>query len=1147
MPLNADEFFRMKSEEKLIPRSGTLALVLVLVLGILISAVGSYLEYRQIDRHSRAEFERLAERTELEVERRLNNVVRGLYGIRALYAASDHSVTHDQFRRAVMSRDIDVEFPGVRGFGFVQRVERSDLPKFVATAKADGASDFEIKELADKNKQDLFVVRYIEPLSRNRVVLGLDLGSEALRRAGLQQAINTGAATVTGSILLDRDSRKIPGFLLFVPVYRPGASIEVPRERREALIGVLYAPIAPSEVLQGMPDVQSGMIELRIVDSPINSPDGTEMFDATGQMTLQASTARALPTGKYFLRKPLQLPGRIVTMAMQTTPAFDASVNSSFPWILFVAGMLITGLLANVVHQQSRGRQLAEALAREMTKDLQAEIEERKVLEVNLAQARDEALESSRLKSAFLANMSHELRTPMNAILGMLNLLQRTELSPRQIEYAIKTEGAAKSLLGLLNDVLDFSKVEAGKMTLEIEPLRLESLLRSLSIVLSANVGAKDIELLFDLDTSLPTVVKGDAMRLQQVLTNLGGNAIKFTPEGSVVLALRKLSQSNDAVEIEFSIQDTGIGISAENQSRIFSGFSQAEASITRRFGGTGLGLAISQRFVQMMGGEIQVKSKLGEGSTFSFVLKLEYEPETPQGLAEPGLQRLPPRRVLVVDDSVIAGPLMIRMVQSWGWSADLAISGKQALEMVTKGGEGRPKVLHYPVIYMDWQLPDMDGWEVTRKIRQFVSANKLVQPTVVMVTAHGREVLAHKNDDEQKLLDGFLVKPVTALMLYESLIDASSGKSGIRKGGSSRGITAQLQGMRILVVEDNLINQQVAQELLAGAGAIVSLAENGQAGVESVAHASPPFDVVLMDLQMPILDGYGATKAIREGLGLTQLPIIAMTANAMASDREACIAAGMNDHIGKPFDMANLVSLLIRTTGLIPTGDCNTLEVHRDDGPKVLVADGQWIDSQAALNRMAGSKPLYVRAAKDFQKILGTLYADLLVECERGDPGKLTMSLHTLKGNAATLGANSLSDEARRLEQLSKTEVGIEEFKKELLKLEELIEQTRCELDVTVSEIQKEIESNEQADPPDLIPTSDDLLLPLTQLVALLEHSDMQALHTFAEVRANLARLPQETFEQLERSLQELDFQSGLEICRQVLGQIKPTPESNA
>ena len=673
----------------------------------------------------------------------------------------------------------------------------------------------------------------------------------------------------------------------------------------------------------------------------------------------------------------------------------------------------------------------------------------------SLKDARDKAEEASQSKGQFLANMSHEIRTPMNAILGLLSLLQNTELTERQRDYASKTEGAAQSLLGLLNDILDFSKVEAGKLTLEHVPFRLDRLLRDLSVVLSANVGSKDLEVLFDIDPSLPEVLLGDAMRLLQVLINLGGNAIKFTAQGQVVIALRNAGLTDADVAIAFAVQDSGIGIAPENLGHIFSGFSQAESSTTRRFGGTGLGLAICKRLVALMGGEISIASTLGQGSTFSFTVRLPLGQGAVPELTDPARPSLAARRVLLVDDNPIAGDLMRGMVRHWGWPVDLAASGDQALALVRSQTAVPGAAFPYQVVYVDWQMPGMDGWETARRLRALSAACPGPRPVIIMVTAHGRETLAQRSQAEQDMLDGFLVKPITAAMMVDAVLDAEGGQSSLRQTARGRSSQRRLNGMRLLVVEDNLVNQQVAEELLTTEGAIVSMAANGQLGVEAVAAAAPQFDAVLMDLQMPVLDGYGATRLIREQLGLTHLPIVAMTANAMASDRDACLAAGMTEHVGKPFDLAHLVSLLIRITGVqpVPGPELATGALHAQALPaNGLAPEAAWpevpgLDLATALARMSGMTPLYARTARAFCQILGTVIVDIDQLLADGATDKVTMLLHTLKGNAGTLGAAALALEAGRLEQVSKAPGGLADAQAQLGTLAALCDSTRTAL----------------------------------------------------------------------------------------------------
>jgi signal transduction histidine kinase/CheY-like chemotaxis protein len=751
----------------------------------------------------------------------------------------------------------------------------------------------------------------------------------------------------------------------------------------------------------------------------------------------------------------------------------------------------------------------------------------------SLKEARDKAEQASQSRGQFLANMSHEIRTPMNAILGMLSLLQNTHLNARQSDYATKAGGAAKSLLGLLNDILDFSKVDAGKMTLECEPFQLEKLLRELSVVLSANVDSKNLEILFDVDPALPEVVAGDAMRLQQVLINLGGNAVKFTSQGQVVIGLRCASLTEDAVTIEFEVKDTGIGIAPESLAGLFNDFSQAEASTTRRFGGTGLGLAICRRLVKLMGGEIRITSTPGVGSSFAFFAVLQRVRVIPAELLQPASSGMAPQHVLVVDDNPVAGDLMQRMMQSLGWTADLASSGAQALEMIgARMGQDHP-VFPYHTVVVDWQMPGMDGWETTRRIRHISQSCSGPQPVVIMATAHGRETLAQRSQIEQDMLNGFLVKPMTAAMVREAVASTLAGQTGLGQDDGRRSSHRGLDGLRILVVEDNLINQQVAEELLVSEGAMVFLAANGQLGVEAVAAAEPQFDVVLMDLQMPVLDGFGATRAIRDQLGLMHLPIVAMTANALASDRDACLAAGMDEHVGKPFDLVKLVSLLVRLTS--PDAALPAPMVKDSVMPTSLVVPG--LDVAAALARMSGMTSLYVRIARDFSKELHTISAEIRCLLEKDEADQAVRLLHTLKGNARTLGAQALARDAGQLELLCHTPAGRVTCLARLNTLSQRCDAVRLTLGQVIDAWAPDTGSQVVLSvvPLDRRAAS----AALVALDALLVASDLSALMFHDNSRGALAGLPAEFEAALNTALENLDFQAAHIQCVGMLAQL--------
>jgi PAS domain S-box-containing protein len=741
-----------------------------------------------------------------------------------------------------------------------------------------------------------------------------------------------------------------------------------------------------------------------------------------------------------------------------------------------------------------------------------------------LREGKEAADSANRAKSQFLANMSHEIRTPMNAILGMLRLLQNTPLTPRQLDYAGKTEAAARSLLGLLNDILDFSKIEAGKMTLDLRPFHLDGLLRDLSVILAANVGPKDLEVLFDIDPSVPAVLHGDDMRLQQVLINLGGNAIKFTAQGEVVVGIHVRERRGDAVLLRFAVRDTGIGIAPQNQTHIFSGFSQAEGSTTRRFGGTGLGLAICQRLVGMMGGELRLDSALGAGSTFHFDAWLALGEASSNAPAPP--RRCPASlRALIVDDNPSARFVLAAMARSIGWQVEVAAGGDEAIALIEKSIADEAR---FEAILIDWQMPGLDGWETSLRIRRL--AGPAQAPLLVMVTAHGREMLARRSADEQSLLDGFLVKPVTASMLFDA-IEEARGAMRQRVAAPLRG-QGRLTGMRLLVVEDNPNNQQVAQELLADEGAQVELAGNGREGVAAVEAAAAPFHAVLMDIQMPVMDGYAATAEIRQRLGLDSLPIIAMTANAMASDREACLAAGMNDHVGKPFDLHHLVATLQRHVALLPPTPWKRPQ-PASDLPAVLLheAEHAGVELQAALGRFGGNAALYARTLQRFVDDAISTTGQLPAQLRRGEPIEAGRLMHSLKGLAATLGASRLA----ALAAAAETALASGEAPR---RTDALLEAWRNALDAAAPAMKRLGDRLEGASPAGagatVGPPPDAVSLgrSLDELQRLLRDADMRAVDVHARLPRDHAALPHEALQPLDAAMAALDFDRALAHC---------------
>lgn len=649
----------------------------------------------------------------------------------------------------------------------------------------------------------------------------------------------------------------------------------------------------------------------------ISGPDGAILFANDAFVSITGfSRTEILGRNCNFIQGPLTDPLMVVAIrrAMKNGTEFSGVIsNYRKDGTLFWNDLSITpvsnaqGLLTHFIGITCdiTERRLAEEELGQHRSHLEKLVFSRTA---ELAQARDDANAANLGKSQFVATMSHEIRTPMNAVMGMIALVKRTPLSSQQVDYLDKTEGAARSLLCLVNDILDFSKMDAGKLTLDLQPFTFDKVLGDLSVILSAHAGAENLEVLFDIDPALPQRLVGDDMRLRQILINLCGNALKFTPAGEVVLAIQVMPCGEGSVTLRLEVRDTGIGIAPEDQQHIFSGFSQAQASTTRQFGGTGLGLAISQRLLALMGSELLLRSELGRGSCFHFELTVALADDLGRQTLTPSEPPPAALKVLIVDDHPRARAALVKLANSLGWQATSVASGAHALCLLQQ-----PAAPTFDAIFVDWQMPGMAGWQTCQRLREHLPEGG-PQPQLVILAASAHESLSLRTAAEQALLNGFLVKPLTATMLFDALAQARSPASDSRlTPASASGRLRRLDGMRLLVVEDNLINQQVVEELLNAEGALVSMAANGLLGIEAVAAANPPFEAVLMDLQMPVMDGYAATRVIRHQLGLTDLPVIAMTANAMASDREACLAAGMHDHIGKPFDMTQLVSLLLR------------------------------------------------------------------------------------------------------------------------------------------------------------------------------------------------------------------------------------------
>ena len=616
--------------------------------------------------------------------------------------------------------------------------------------------------------------------------------------------------------------------------------------------------------------------------------------------------------------------------------------------------------------------------------------------------ARANAESAAAAKADFLANMSHEIRTPMNAIIGMTHLALQTELTSRQKNYLSKVDNAAKGLLGIINDILDLSKIEAGMMHFELAPFSLDGCLRQLGDMCSLRARERGLELLYDVGPDVPDRLIGDSLRLSQVLLNLVGNAIKFTETGEITVTVERLATNDQGIELGFEVRDSGIGMSPDQQEHLFSAFTQADTSTTRKYGGTGLGLSICKRIVDLQGGNITVTSQLGAGSCFSFHL--------PFGLAAG--DEIAPRRIglpndlraLVVDDSLGACEIFTQMLKALDIDSH-AVSGAGAAlgELAAASVAGQP----YGLLIIDWKMPGMDGVELVSRINRSPHAS---QAAIVMATAFDHEELQAALG--QLSIGAILSKPATPSSLFDSIMVALHRESAmlVAPKATSAKMAHQFSGRRVLLVEDNEVNRELAQEMLSNMGLTVDLAENGLQAVERVQQI--PYDLVLMDCHMPVMDGYEATGRIRHDLQMRQLPIIAMTANALPSDRERCLAVGMDDHIPKPIDVA----VLNATLALWLESAEGTPQLPAPAGTTLMTPSAD-INIRAALDRMGGDQAMYNRLLGRFRDNQGDAVERLREEQSRGDSAAMLLRAHTLRGLAGNIGAVTLSRLAGELE----------------------------------------------------------------------------------------------------------------------------------
>ncbi len=870
---------------------------------------------KQLDEKIQAQFVRESDHVVELIYERMQKYEDGLWAGASAIQASGGDISFDKWKKFANTQRIDLKYPGINGIGVIFRIFPENVDAFLQRRRVQDP-DFHIHP--EHKENEFWPIAYIEPVEPNRQAVGLDMAHEENRFTAAKKACDSADAQITGPIVLVQDSEKTAGFLFYVPFYKDkiDESVEI---RRRNFVGLVYAPFVMKKLMKGALEREKRHVGIRINDGDEVIYD--EHIDTEFDYDKNPLFRKSYDVDLY---------GRNWNIDIRSTKAFRAATRSHQPYLILVGGIIIDSLLLALFVTMAKSNKTALDFADRMSSGYQQKARdlektnERLVVEVKERQEAEAlAAQYSQAKSDFLANMSHEIRTPMNAVVGMTDLVLDSELTPLQRDYLTTVKSASKSLLLLINDILDFSKIEARKFNIEAIPFDFRDCIGDVFGTLGPTAHEKRIELIYRVADDVPGVLVGDPRRIRQVIINLVGNAIKFTAIGEVFVNVERSESQpmvtgqpvGEACTLQVSIADTGIGIPPDGQERIFEPFSQLDGSTTRKFGGTGLGTSISAQLVAMMHGKIWLQSPSnntgigGAGSTFFFTVETTVGPPSsvkPMRISE----ALRMTSVLIVDDNNTVREMLKEMLESWGMIADTAANGKDAIQRMKEKAEQRSP---FRLVIIDSEIPDLGENLLNEEIKQTSGPSCGIVTTLSTAGAGGE----HTRYNAPRA-SAYVIKPIqprSLLAAIQTALDFHGHNQSVSTKLLAKEVhqeTDHSNQLRFLLAEDTVFNQKLATALLEKRGHQVVVVGDGQKALDILENEQ--FDAVLMDVQMPNMDGYEATASMRkreQACGGPRIPIIAMTAHAMKGDQERCLRAGMDAYVPKPIDPGVLFGVI--------------------------------------------------------------------------------------------------------------------------------------------------------------------------------------------------------------------------------------------